>query len=127
VARESARTRPAGAVLGNKPARAADSCFATNGSLIYSGSDAWSGILDPRPPGPCAQGFPLFSTSRIVAGAPIEGGVFKCALKPLATAVGDGNYAPWVPDAAQVGRLQQIFPTGVCDYSKPDIGRPSGS
>ena len=26
-----------------------------------------------------------------------------------------------------VARLQQIFPTGVCDYSKPDVGRPPGS
>ncbi|HET9673727.1 MAG TPA: DUF6351 family protein [Gaiellaceae bacterium] len=25
-----------------------------------------------------------------------------------------------------VARLQQVFPTGVCDYSKPDVGRPAG-
>jgi hypothetical protein len=120
------RANPGAGVAANKPDAAIDSCFATNGSLIYSGSDAWAGILDSRPPGPCTQAFPLFSTSRIVAGGPIEGGVFKCVLKPVATAVADGTYAPWAPDAAQVGRLQQIFPTGVCDYSKPDVGRPAG-
>jgi Tannase-like family of unknown function (DUF6351) len=120
------RANPGAGVAANKPDAAIDSCFATNGSLIYSGSDAWAGILDSRPPGPCTQAFPLFSTSRIVAGGPIEGGVFKCVLKPVATAVADGTYAPWAPDAAQVGRLQEIFPTGVCDYSKPDVGRPAG-
>ena len=62
----------------------------------------------------------------LCAGGPIEGGVFKCALKSVATAVTDGTYAPWAPGASDVGRLQQIFPTGVCDYSRPDVGRPPG-
>ena len=120
------RSNPAAGVSGNKPAQAVDSCFATNGSLIYSGADAWAGILDSRPPGPCTQAFPIYSTSRIVAGGPIEGSVFKCALKSVATAVTDGTYAPWGPGASDVGRLEQIFPTGVCDYSRPDVGRPPG-
>ena len=38
----------------NKPARATDSCFDVDGDLIYSGSDAWSGILDDAPAGTCA-------------------------------------------------------------------------
>jgi hypothetical protein len=120
------RAKPFRSVAQNKPAAAVDSCFATDGSQIYAGANAWAGILDPAPAGPCTQVFPLNSTSRIVAGGPIEGGVFKCALKPLATALGDGTYAPWVPDAAAVTRLGQIFPSGVCDYSKPDAGRPAG-
>jgi hypothetical protein len=111
---------------GHKPAEAVDSCFATDGSKIYSGGDAWAGILDSRPTGPCTQAFPLHSTSRIVAGGPIEGGVFKCALKPVATGLTDGTYGSWQPSPAEVARLQQIFPTGVCDYSKPDVGRPPG-
>ena len=120
------RAKPWRGVSRNKPAAAVDSCFATDGSLLYSGSDAWAGILDSRSPGPCTQAFPLFSTSRIVAGGPIEGGVFKCALKPLSQALADGTYAPWAPAAEDVSRLQQIFPTGVCDYTKPDVGRPAG-
>ena len=108
---------------GKKPV---DSCFRTDGSLLHAGADAWAGILDSAPAGPCTQAFQLYSTSRIVAGGPIEGSVFKCALKPVTTAVADGTYAPWSPSAADVGRLQQLFPTGVCDYSKPDVGRPPG-
>ena len=111
---------------GARPARAVDSCFATDGSLLYSGADAWAGILDSRPAGACTQAFPLFATSRIVSGGPIEGSIFKCALKPVTTAVADATYAPWSPSASDVSRLQQIFPTGVCDYSKPDVGRPPG-
>jgi Tannase-like family of unknown function (DUF6351) len=118
------RDKPFRGVARNKPERAVDSCFATDGSLLHSGADVWAGILDTAAAGPCTQTFPLFSTSRIVAGGPIEGGVFKCALKPLSTALADGTYAPWVPGAADVARLEQIFPSGVCDYSKPDVGRP---
>jgi hypothetical protein len=113
-------------VASNKPAAAVDSCFTTNGSLMSSGPDVWAGILDSRPAGACTAAFQTFSTSRIVAGGPIEGGVFKCARKSVATALADGTYAPWVPTAADVTRLGQIFPTGVCDYSKPDVGRPAG-
>jgi hypothetical protein len=120
------RANPDGGVPGNKPAAAVDSCFATDGSLTYAGANAWAGILDSSAPGPCTQALPLFSTSRIVAGGPIEGGVFKCARKPVSTAVADGTYAPWLPGASDVNRLQQIFPTGVCDYSRPDVGRPAG-
>jgi Tannase-like family of unknown function (DUF6351) len=120
------RANPDAGVAESKPGRAVDSCFSTNGSLIYSGPDAWSGILDSAPAGPCTQAFPIFSTSRIVAGGPIEGGVFKCARKLVSAAIADGTYAPWLPSAAEVTRLEQIFPTGVCDYSKPDVGRPPG-
>jgi hypothetical protein len=60
-----------------------------------------------------------------VAGGPIEGGVFKCALQSIGSALGRGLYGSWVPNAAELARLQQIFPTGVCDYTKPDVGRPA--
>jgi hypothetical protein len=118
--------KPWRGVVANKPAGAVDSCFATNGSLIHAGSDSWNGILDHRPAGTCTQAFPLFSTSRIVAGGPIEGGVFKCATMSVKKAVKRGLYAPWIPGAADVDRLEQIFPEGVCDYSKRDVGRPKG-
>jgi hypothetical protein len=120
------RAKPFRGVVRNKPERAVDSCFATDGSPLHRGADAWAGILDAAPAGLCTQAFQLFATSRIVAGGPIEGGVFKCALKPLSAALADGTYAPWIPAAADVTRLEQIFPAGVCDYSKPDVGRPAG-
>lgn len=108
----------------NRPPRAVDSCFDVTGKLIYAGDDAWNGILDGKAAGACTQRFPLYSTSRIVAGAPLEGGIYQCALKPVEKALGEGLYAPWTPTEQQVARLRQIFPKGVCDYSKPDQGRP---
>jgi hypothetical protein len=39
-------------------------------------------------------------------------------------ALADGTYAPWAPSPAEIAQLQQIFPQGVCDYSKPDQARP---
>ena len=115
---------PAGGVSGNKPSGAVDSCFNADGSQVAAGAGVWSGILDTAAPGACTQRFPLYSTSRIVAGGPIEGGVYKCATKPVAQALVDGTYAPWLPSAADASRLTQIFPSGVCDYSKPDVGKP---
>jgi hypothetical protein len=119
------QANPKAGIRANRPARAVDSCFDTTGTLIYAGDDAWDGILDDKAPGPCTQQFPIYTTSRIVAGAPIEGGIYKCALKPVAQAVMDGTYWPWVPTAEQITTLQQIFPQGVCDYSKPDLARPA--
>ncbi len=113
-------------VAGNKPAQAADACFATDGSLIASGPGVWAGVLDDGPDGACTQRFPIYSTSRVVAGAPFEGDVFKCQLQPVATAIADGLYGSWVPSADEQARLEAVFPTGVCDYSEPDAGRPLG-
>jgi hypothetical protein len=118
------RANPGKSLRETRPARAVDSCFDVQGQVIYGGDDAWDGILDTKPAGPCTQRFPLYRTSRIVAGAPIEGGIYRCALKPVDQAVADGSYAPWVPSAAQVAQLKAVFPSGVCDYSRPDQARP---
>jgi hypothetical protein len=118
------RLNPRLGVAGNRPVAAVDSCFDLQGQPIYAGGDAWSGILDDSAPGACTQEFPLYGTSRIVAGAPIEGGIYKCALKPVEQAVMDGTYQPWMPTPADVATLRQIFPQGVCDYSLPDQARP---
>ncbi|MBT9524488.1 MAG: hypothetical protein IV105_04450 [Rhizobacter sp.] len=118
------RANPKKGIARNRPARAVDSCFDVYGQLIYAGDDAWNGILDTLPPGPCTQRFPIYGTSRTVAGAPIEGGIYQCALKPVERALVDGTYAPWMPNAAAAAKLKQIFPDGVCDYSRPDQARP---
>ena len=118
------KAHPEKSVGENKPAAAVDSCFATNGSQLASGDGVWNGILDDGPKGACAAQFETFETSRIVAGGPIEGGVFQCALQPVEAALDKGLYGSWAPTAAEVERLKQIFPSGVCDYSKPDQALP---
>lgn len=120
------KANPGRSVAENRPPRAVDSCFDVQGQLMFSGPTVWDGILNDHPKGACTLAFPIYATSRIVAGAPLEGGIYQCALKPVDTAVADGTYAPWVPSATAVSKLKQIFPSGVCDYSKPDRARPPG-
>jgi hypothetical protein len=120
------KAHPERSVAENRPPAAVDSCFNTDGSLIAAGEDVWDGILDDRPAGACTERFEIFSSSRQEAGGPIRGGVFKCQLQPVTEAIAKGVYGDWQPDAAQQARLEAIFPTGVCDFSLPDVGRPSG-
>ena len=118
------RQHPNRSVAKNKPAMAIDRCFDSYGAEIASGDGAWSGILDGGAEGSCTQEFELFSTSRIVAGNGIEGGVFKCALQSVDAAFMSGVYGEWMPSPIEYATLQAIFPQGVCDYSRPDQGRP---
>jgi hypothetical protein len=118
------RANPALGVAGNRPPRAVDRCFDTLGQEIAAGDDVWDGILDGDPPGVCTATFPIHRSSRIVAGGPIEGGIFKCATGSVDAAIAAGVYGSWVPSAAEKARLEEIFPEGVCDWSQDDVGRP---
>lgn len=117
---------PERGVAGNKPPEAVDTCFRGDGEILYAGPDAWSGILDAAPARPCAQAFPPFTTSRMEAGDGFDGRLFKCALKPVETALTDGTYGKVKFGRKNVARLKAIFPAGVCDYSQPDVGLPEG-
>jgi hypothetical protein len=79
---------------------------------------------DRAPTGACTRMFPIHGTSRTVAGGPCEGDVYACALQPVDRAIARGVYDDWRPDAVGRARLRQIFPSGVCDYTKGDAGRP---
>lgn len=118
------QTHPKRSIGENRPVRAVDSCFDVTGQLIYAGDDAWDGILDDKPAGLCTQRFPIYSTSRIEAGAPLKGGIYKCALKSVDRALAEGAYLPASPTPEQVAILRKIFPEGVCDYRRPDQARP---
>ncbi len=104
-----------------RPAAATDRCFTAAGAELGRGSRVWDGILNSRADGVCTATYPLHSTSRIVAGGPLRGGVYKCALQPVGKAIARGLYGSWRPSAAERERLEQIFPTGVCDYTPRKI------
>jgi hypothetical protein len=123
---ENIRAHPELSLAASKPADAVDRCFATNGTPIYAGADAWNGILNGGPLGPCASLFPIHGTSRTVTGGPFDEELYKCKLQPVTAAIDRGVYGSWKPTNAEVTRLRQIFSTGVCDYSKGDEGRPPG-
>ena len=91
-------------VTRNKPPGLFDACFIDG--RMYE----W------RSGSPCEMQFTYTGMSRMVAGGPGTNDVLKCQLKALNRA--DYNVA--FTDA-QWTRLQQSFPSGVCDYSKPGV------
>jgi hypothetical protein len=107
-----------------KPAAAVDRCVGVDGTQIAAGDGVWAGILEDAPDGACTASFELYTTSRIEAGGPITGDVYKCHTMSVDTAVAEGVYGSWVPDDAERARLQAIHPGGVCDYGVPGVADP---
>jgi hypothetical protein len=120
------RAYPERGVVGNKPAGATDRCFDQAGNQIAAGPNVWDGILNQKPAGACTQQFKIYSTSRQVAGGPFKQSIFKCQLIPVSEAIARGFYGVWTPSPIQQAWLTRIFPNGVCDYTKPDVGLPPG-
>ena len=139
------QANPGLSVTDAKPDAAVDRCWNTDGTEIASGDDVWSGAeelvitgagawtgtapteVDGVPVGACSAEFPMHSTSRVVAGGPITNDVYKCHTKSVAQAIADGDYGVWAPTAEEQARLEQIHPEGVCDYTKPSVGRPGST
>jgi hypothetical protein len=109
---------------GEKPPGFVDGCWDASGNPIAFGSGVWDGVLDDNPAGACTQTYPLHSSSRMVAGDTIAGDMFECQLMSADDAIDAGLYGSVTFDAAERALLDAIFPDGVCDYSKPDRGKP---
>ena len=92
-----------------KPAAAVDGCWANDGTRIDEPA-----TLDG--PGKCNELYPSHRTPRLVAGAPLTDDIMKCQLKPI-----DSQDYKVAFNGAELGELSQIFPGGVCDYSKPGV------
>ena len=98
-------------VVRHKPAEAADACWDATGNKIVEKAS-----FDGK--GKCNQLYPVHSEPRLIAGAPLTNDIGKCQLKPI-------NFAEYKVDFtdAQKARLKAVFPTGVCDFSKPGVGQ----
>lgn len=102
-------SKDAGAVKAarNKPPELVDACWTPQGEKIVE-PQTHSG------PGRCNQLYPSHGDPRIAAGAPVANDILKCTLKP----VDPKDYAQPMT-AEQFARLKAIFPTGVCDFTRP--------
>ncbi|TCO44562.1 hypothetical protein EV646_110276 [Kribbella antiqua] len=74
--------------------------------------------LNRDPSSRCEQLYPSASFPREVAGADVAADIIKCRLRPP---IRSEYGVTWTN--AQWSRLNAIFPTGVCDYTKPGIGQ----
>ena len=97
-------------IIRNKPANLQEGCLTRDA--------AQAKIVEKfeRTRGQCAALYPAPGSPRFVAGGPLAADVIKCQLKPVALS----DYpAPLTP--SQRTRLAEIFPAGVCDWSKPGV------
>jgi hypothetical protein len=89
----------------DRPVEMADACYPSE----------WMRITDMAE---CNAIFPHAALPRSAAGGPPTEDVFKCQLKPVA--VKDYRAAL---TAAQLVILKDVFPNGVCDYTRPGVGQ----
>ncbi|WP_326544053.1 DUF6351 family protein [Pseudorhodoferax sp.] len=91
----------------NRPETVFDACFRPGGvvlkdNLFCEGNGDWR----------------FYASPRLTAGWAFTNDTLKCQLKPLAAA----DYPGITFTAEQWARLQETFPTGVCDWTKPGVG-----
>lgn len=103
-------------VVRARPAGAVDACYLSNDAAQANKvTDRAACDADPF--------LVPHASPRQVAGSPRTEDVLKCQLKPLDAA----EYAPAVLTAAQLARLQAVFPSGVCDWSKSGVGQQAAA
>jgi len=105
-------------VVRAKPVDAVESCWDDEGQQIVEPQTFDRTRVFDNTEGACNALYPPHAGTRMIAGAPLESDILKCQLKPLDRA----DYGVTFTDA-EWARLQAIFPTGVCDWSKPGVGQ----
>jgi hypothetical protein len=99
-------------VVQNKPADLLEGCN-TRGDATPT---FVAQTLARDPATTCEQMYSSHSFPREVAGADVAADIIKCQLKPVSAS----DYAVAF-SADQWARLNAIFPSGVCDWSKPGV------
>ena len=74
-------------IVDAKPLELQDTCFKSNGDIYAQGDTVFNGNWNNMPAGQCQSRFPMYSTSRIEAGAPWAGDLFKCHLISIEEAI----------------------------------------
>jgi hypothetical protein len=95
-------------ILRAKPADLVDSCYTETDDRIVEPQTATGGK--------CNRLYPTYRSPRMVAGGPASNDILKCQLAPLDFS----KYKVTFSDAEKT-QLRMIYPTGVCDWSKPGV------
>lgn len=99
-------------VLAAKPTTAFDHCYLT-GDTAFANKVTDQAVCDAHPR------LAIHGSPRQVAGGARTENILKCTLKPLSFT----DYTGITFTATQQNRLQAVFSTGVCDWSKPGVGQ----
>jgi hypothetical protein len=106
-------------VIAGKPANAVDFCFLLT-DITFSTKVFDMAVCDADAPQADGLGrLAKRASPRQVAGGPLTENILKCQLKPLNSA----DYSPLVLTSAQLGRLHNVFPDGVCDWDQPGVSQ----
>jgi len=100
-------------VLNHRPSVLVDGCWPSNTQFV-----AEPQTLSSQPNTTCNTVYPSWTNPRYVAGGPIQANIYKCQLKPIDAADYKVTFT-----AAELARLNSIFPGGVCDWSKPGVNQ----
>ncbi|MCL2310534.1 MAG: DUF6351 family protein [Proteobacteria bacterium] len=100
-------------VIRHKPSNAIDGCWSDQSTFI-----AEAQTLSNQPDTQCNTLFPSWTFPRRQAGGPVAADIAKCQLK----AVNASDYKVALT-AEQLARLKAIFPSGVCDWTKPGVNQ----
>jgi hypothetical protein len=102
-------------VIRNKPREGVEGCFDKSTPPRFIAEHL---VFSSKPVSKCTELYPVYSNVRHEAGGPLAASVLKCQLKPIAVQ----DY-PVAMSQADLARLKQIFPSGVCDWSKPGVNQ----
>lgn len=102
-------------VLKAKPAAAVDGCYDKSTPPQFV-KDALP--FTSKPESPCSALYPVYSNPRKEAGGPLAANIPKCQTKPI-----DPKDYPGGLSAADQTRLAEIFPSGVCDWTRPGVAQ----
>jgi hypothetical protein len=105
VARDRRKIPLAQKIIADKPPTLIDRCTDGNGKEIDASR--------------CDAAVKAYSDPQLEAGMPQANDTLRCERKPLARA----DYPGVEFSDEQWTRLGSIFPTGVCDFTKPGLGR----
>jgi Tannase-like family of unknown function (DUF6351) len=118
LGRDQGAGERAAKIVRNRPQALAESCWTEDGTEIREPQVFDKARLFDNNEGRCNTIYPPHTGPRMVAGGPLTNDVLKCQLKPL----NRSEYKVPLTDREWT-RLQQIFPGGVCDWSKPGVGQ----
>jgi hypothetical protein len=108
-------------VIRDKPAQAVDGCWSSPTQFITEAQ-----TLGNTSSTQCNTLFPSWNFPRYQAGGTLAANIMKCTLKPVAASDYTVAFS-----AQEMTRLQAVFPSGVCDWSKPGVNQtgvvPDGS